>query len=52
MNKDLGHMMDLVIELHDAARAATDERIAQHLRETANRMSELIERYRDPTEET
>ena len=34
--------MDLVIKLHDAARDATGIRIAKHLRESADRMAELI----------
>jgi hypothetical protein len=48
MNEDLGHMMDLVIKLHEVAAATKDERIALHLRESANRMSEIIERYKAP----
>ena len=52
MNEDLGQMLDLVVAIHDAARAATDERIAQHLRESADRMSELVEKYRAPIDNT
>lgn len=42
--------MDLVIKLHEVAAATKDERIALHLRETAHRMSELVEKHRAPTE--
>ena len=43
---NLVKMQDLVIKLHFMAKNMPNERIAQHLRESADRLSSLIREYR------